>query len=70
MAMQAETQAEFLVDQGHRAINQTGALAKTGFIRVNSLLFDSGAPNTKPSPSPVDQPNKKPSPQQSDKKSR
>src|SRR5262245_29487319 len=70
MAMQAETQAESLYNQGQRAINQTGAMARTNFIRVFSL-FDSGPPNAKPSPSPVDQPNKKPSPQQhSDKKSK
>ena len=63
MAMEAETQAQ-------RAINQTGAMAKTGFSRFY-LLFDSGPPNAKPSPSPVDQPNKKPSPQQhNDKKSK
>jgi predicted anti-sigma-YlaC factor YlaD len=66
MAMQAETQAEFLVNQGQRAINQTGAIAKTGF----SLLFDSGPPKTKPSPVPVDQPNKTPSPQQDSNQSK
>jgi hypothetical protein len=70
MAMQAETKAGFLVQEGQRAINQTGAAAKTNFIRF-TYLFDSGPPEPKPSPAPVDQPNKKPSPQQnSDQKSK
>ncbi|HKX32033.1 MAG TPA: hypothetical protein VJ302_30375 [Blastocatellia bacterium] len=43
LASQAGTQAEILVNQGQRAINQTGAMARTGFRRVssevNTLLF-------------------------------
>ncbi len=35
MASQAEAQAEILVNQGHRAINQTGAMARVGFQRVS-----------------------------------
>ncbi len=44
MASHAGTQAEMLVNQGHRAINNTGAMARTGLQRVsygvNTLLFD------------------------------
>lgn|GEM_PF-1032638 len=36
MAAHAETQAGILVNQGQRAINQTGAMARTGFQRVSS----------------------------------
>jgi predicted anti-sigma-YlaC factor YlaD len=47
MASHAGSQAEILVNQGHRAINQTGAIARTGFRRVsyevNTFLFDGGA---------------------------
>jgi hypothetical protein len=47
MAAHAGSQAEILVNQGHRAINQTGAMARTGFRRVsfevNTLLFEGGA---------------------------
>jgi len=71
MSVQAETQAGMLVNQGQRAINQTGAIAKTGFNRFTNefslFLFDSGPPKAKPSPTPVD-PTNKPSPQQNGKK--
>lgn len=46
MAVQAGSQAEILVNQGQRALNQTEAMARTGFRRVsyevNTLLFDGG----------------------------
>ncbi len=44
MAVQAGSQAEILVSHGQRALNQTEAMARTGFRRVsyevNTLLFD------------------------------
>lgn len=64
MASHAETQAAMLVNQGQRAINQTGAMARTGFQRVsyevNTLLLDDGDDDgaAKPLtvPTPIDQP--------------
>lgn len=59
MASHAESQAEVLVNQGQRAINQTGAMARTGFKRVstevNTLLFDGSI--SKPSVDPTTQSN-------------
>ncbi len=47
MASRAGNQAETLVNQGQRAINQTGAMARTSFQKVsyevNTLFFDGGA---------------------------
>jgi len=49
MAVQAGSQAEILVSHGQRALNQTEAMARTGFRRVsyevNTLLFDGGIDN-------------------------
>jgi predicted anti-sigma-YlaC factor YlaD len=45
MAAQAETQAEILVNQGQRAINQTGAMARTGFQWFSSALDRDRAPD-------------------------
>lgn len=45
LASQAETRAEILVNQGQRAINQTGAMARTGFQWFSSALDRNEAPD-------------------------
>jgi hypothetical protein len=50
MATQAGIQAESLVNQGQRAISNTGAMARTGFQRV-SFLFDEGVQSPRKSES-------------------
>jgi predicted anti-sigma-YlaC factor YlaD len=59
----AENKVESLVHQGHQKISSTGALARSGFQRVNIFLF-SGAPSDNPAPaSPPGQNGARPTPQ-------
>ncbi|MFN0084491.1 MAG: anti-sigma factor family protein [Blastocatellia bacterium] len=72
MAEDAEIKAERFVNQGQQKINSTTAIARTGFKRVNSLLFtgDAAKPAAvperprqippRPSPRPANDPGARP----------